>query len=51
MITDLEHMLDYKAGMNTTIIIGNSTTFPFNGRMVTPRGYQTKYNLGDKALR
>jgi precorrin-3B C17-methyltransferase len=50
VITDLEHMLDYEAGMNTTIIIGNSTTFTFNGRMVTPRGYQTKYSLRDKAL-
>ncbi len=50
VITDLEHMLDYEVGMNTTIIIGNSTTFTFNGRMVTPRGYQTKYNLRDKAL-
>ena len=45
VITDLEHMLDYEVGMNTTIIIGNSTTFTFNGRMVTPRGYQTKYSL------
>ena len=50
VITDLEHMMDYEVGMNTTIIIGNSTTFTFNGRMVTPRGYQTKYNLRDKTL-
>jgi precorrin-3B C17-methyltransferase len=50
VITDLEHMMDYEVGMNTTIIIGNSTTFTSNGRMVTPRGYQTKYNLRDKAL-
>ncbi len=49
VITDLEHMLDYEVGMNTTIIIGNSTTFISNGRMVTPRGYQTKYNLKDEA--
>ncbi len=48
VITDLEHMLDYEVGMNTTIIIGNSTTFTFNGRMVTPRGYQNKYSLGEK---
>ena len=45
VITDLEHMLDYEVDMNTTIIIGNSTTFTFNGRMVTPRGYHTKYDL------
>ena len=50
VITDLEHMPDYEVGMNTTIIIGNSTTFTFNSRMVTPRGYQTKYNLKNEAL-
>ncbi|MFC1981232.1 hypothetical protein ACFLVN_03210 [Chloroflexota bacterium] len=49
VITDLEHMLDYEVGMNTTII-GNSTTFTFNDWMVTPRGYQKKSNLRDKAL-
>ena len=49
VITDLEHMLDCEIDMNTTII-GNSTTFTFSGRMVTPRGYQTKYNLKDEAM-
>jgi cobalt-precorrin 5A hydrolase/precorrin-3B C17-methyltransferase len=45
VITDLEHMLDYKIGMKTTIIIGNATTFTFDDWMVTPRGYQAKYSL------
>lgn len=45
LVTDLEHMLDYEIGMNTTIIIGNSNTFTLDGWMVTPRGYRTKYNL------
>ncbi len=45
VVTDLEHMLDYEIGMNTTIIIGNSTTFTLDNWMVTPRGYQTKYDL------
>ncbi|MFC1943489.1 precorrin-3B C(17)-methyltransferase [Chloroflexota bacterium] len=45
VITDLAHILDYEVDMNTTIIIGNSTTFTFSGRMVTPRGYQKKYSL------
>lgn len=45
VVTDLEHMLDYPIGMNTIVIIGNSTTFTFNDWMVTPRGYQTKYSL------
>lgn len=32
--------------MVTIIIVGNSQTVAFNGRMVTPRGYATKYELG-----
>ncbi|MDH5695889.1 MAG: precorrin-3B C(17)-methyltransferase, partial [Dehalococcoidia bacterium] len=49
IVTDLEHMLDYEIGMNTTIIIGNSTTFTFDDWMVTPRGYQKKYDLSSEA--
>jgi cobalt-precorrin 5A hydrolase/precorrin-3B C17-methyltransferase len=45
IVTDLEHMLDYEIGMNTTIIVGNSTTFTLDGWMATPRGYRTKYDL------
>lgn len=45
LITDLEHMLDYEIGMNTTVIVGNSTTFNLDGWMVTPRGYHKKYDL------
>jgi precorrin-3B C17-methyltransferase len=45
IVTDLEHMLDYKIDMVTTIIIGNSSTFVFNGKIVTPRGYSRKYEL------
>jgi precorrin-3B C17-methyltransferase len=50
IITDLEHMLDYKVDMNTTIIIGNSTTFTLDDWIVTPRGYQKKYNLNSEAI-
>ena len=45
VLTDLEHMLDYDIGMLTTIIVGNSQTFTFEGKMVTPRGYRRKYEL------
>jgi cobalt-precorrin 5A hydrolase/precorrin-3B C17-methyltransferase len=45
VVTDLEHMLDYEIGMNTTIIIGSSETFNLDGWMVTPRGYGRKYDL------
>ena len=48
-VTDLEHTLDYKTGMNTTIFIGDSTTFTLDGWMVTPRGYQAKYDLSSEA--
>ncbi len=48
-VTDLAHLLDYEVGMTTTDIIGNSTTSVSNNWMVTPRGYQTKYNLKDEA--
>ncbi len=46
--TDLEHMLDHEIGMLTTVIIGNSTTFMYDGKMITPRGYQRKYTLGEE---
>lgn len=45
VLTDLEHMLDYEIGMNTLVIIGNSTTFCSGNRMVTPRGYDSKYKI------
>ncbi|RBW67890.1 precorrin-3B C(17)-methyltransferase [Bacillus taeanensis] len=45
IITDLEHMLDYEIGMLTTVVIGNSTTFLYDNKMITPRGYQRKYTL------
>lgn len=44
-ITTLSRMLDHDIGMLTTVIIGNSTTFLYDGQMITPRGYQRKYTL------
>lgn len=44
-ITTLERMLEHDIGMLTTVIIGNSTTFLYDGQMITPRGYQRKYTL------
>lgn len=32
--------------MQTTVIVGNSKTFVWQDRMVTPRGYGEKYDLG-----
>lgn len=45
LVTDLEHMLANEITMQTTIIIGNSCTFSWRGKMVTPRGYSGKYAL------
>ncbi len=49
IITDLQHLLDHEIDMNTTIIIGNSSTFTFDKWMVTPRGYLKKYDLSTEA--
>jgi precorrin-3B C17-methyltransferase len=43
VLTDLEHVLDYEIGMLTTVLVGSSNTFLFEGYMVTPRGYTNKY--------
>ena len=45
VITTLEKMLDNEIGMQSTVIIGNSNTFIWNDRMITPRGYRGKYEL------
>jgi len=44
-LTTLAVMLDAEIHMQSTVIIGNSTTFVFRQRMITPRGYAGKYNL------
>lgn len=50
VLTDLDHFLDYEIGMLTTVIIGSSNTFLFEGYMVTPRGYTNKYTWDGEAL-
>lgn len=45
VLTTLEKMLESEIGMQTTVIIGNSMTFAWQGFMVTPRGYAAKYEL------
>ena len=44
-ITNLADMLNHDIGMLTTVIIGNSSTFLYDNKMITPRGYQRKYTL------
>lgn len=43
IITDLKNMLEHDIDMQTTVIIGNSQTFAWNNRMITPRGYENKF--------
>jgi precorrin-3B C17-methyltransferase len=43
VLTDLDHCLEYEIGMLTTVLVGSSQTFVFEGYMVTPRGYTNKY--------
>ena len=44
-ITNLADMLNHDIGMLTTVIIGNSSTFLYDNKIITPRGYQKKYTL------
>jgi precorrin-3B C17-methyltransferase len=48
VITDLDTMLEHEIDMQSTVIIGNSQTFVWKDRMVTPRGYLRKYNIPGK---
>jgi precorrin-3B C17-methyltransferase len=50
VLTDVDHFLDYEIGMLTTVIVGSSNTFVFEGYMVTPRGYSNKYTWDGAVL-
>ncbi len=45
VLSNLSEMLTHPIGMLTTILVGNSQTRIFQNRMVTPRGYQRKYDI------
>lgn len=45
IITTLADMLEQEIGMQSTVIIGNSQTYTWRDVMITPRGYDKKYNL------
>lgn len=44
IVTDLEKMRDGDIDMQTTVIIGNSKTFRWHDLMITPRGYEKKFD-------
>ncbi|TGL75816.1 precorrin-3B C(17)-methyltransferase [Leptospira yasudae] len=50
-LSDLDNFLDYEIGMNTTVIVGSTKTFVYEGFMVTPRGYTNKYSLEDGSVK
>ena len=52
VFTTLDSMSDCDIGMLSTVLIGNSHTFVREGLMITPRGYDNKYELhGDGSTR
>jgi len=50
VLTDLDSFLEYEIGMLTTVLVGSSNTFVFEGYMVTPRGYANKYTFDGEVL-
>ena len=50
VLTDVDHFLDYEIGMLTTVLVGSSNTYVFEGYMVTPRGYTNKYTTEGEVL-
>lgn len=45
VLTTLGEMLNHDIGMLSTVIIGNSSTYQHENKMITPRGYKRKYML------
>lgn len=50
VLTDLDSFLEYEIGMLTTVLVGSSNSFVFEGYMVTPRGYTNKYTFAGDVL-
>lgn len=44
-ITNLESMLESEITMQSTLIIGNSQTYVWKNKIITPRGYTGKYDI------
>jgi precorrin-3B C17-methyltransferase len=43
VLTDLDRLLEEKVGMTTTVLVGSTQSYVFEGLLVTPRGYGDKY--------
>ena len=44
VLTTLDEMLNHEIDMLTIVLIGNSNTFVKNRKIITPRGYEGKYD-------
>jgi precorrin-3B C17-methyltransferase len=42
-LTDLDRLPNEEVDMQTLVVVGNATTFVYEGYMITPRGYVAKY--------
>ena len=47
VVTTLAEMLNHDVDMQTIVIVGNSQTFTYGPYMITPRGYLSKYQVGE----
>jgi precorrin-3B C17-methyltransferase len=49
-LSDVDHFLEFEIGMLTTVLVGSSNTFVYEGYMITPRGYTNKYTWQGETL-
>ena len=45
IVTTLDEFVSEKVDMQSTVIVGNSVSYIWNEKMVTPRGYLDKYQI------
>lgn len=45
VLTTLGELHNAEVDMQTTVFVGNSKTFTYDGMMITPRGYSNKYDI------
>jgi len=50
VLTELSRMVEHEIGMLTTILVGNSATWMYRNKMITPRGYRRKYEERIEAI-
>jgi precorrin-3B C17-methyltransferase len=47
VVTTLKDVLQHPVDMQTIVVVGNSQTFTYGPYMITPRGYLSKYQIGE----